>query len=98
MKPERREERREVVERSNAPSEGKRPIHTVQLGIISAAIWENKTEFGMKHSVTLEQRYKDDSDKWSSSHSVFGSNLPMAEKALSKAFDYITALEEQGRN
>ena len=78
-------------------SEAKRPVHTVKLGPVIAAIWENKTEYGPRYSVTLEQLYKDDSDKWNSSHSVFAANLPLAEKVLSKAFDYIECLEE-GRN
>ena len=75
--------------------EAKRPIHKITLGVISAAIWENDTKYGKKHTVTVEQLYKDEDDKWCSSQTINAGNLPIAEKALSKAYDYISALEEE---
>ena len=74
--------------------DSKKPVHTVKIGAINAAIWANDSKFGQRYSVTLEQRYKDD-DKWHSSSSINASQLPQAEKALAKAFDWIHAEDNQ---
>ena len=82
---------------ASAKEEAQKPLHVVRVGHINAAIWENKTEYGSRYSVTLEQLYKDGDKDWQSSRSLFSSNLPIAEKALARAFDYISNLEEGGR-
>lgn len=40
-------------------SMSKKPIHEVRLGRIKAAIWENDTQNGTLHNVTLSRLYKD---------------------------------------
>ena len=94
--------RREYV-RDVAPEETKkndspaRPVHKVKVGAISASIWENESKFGKRYSVTVEQLYQDDEDKWKSTSSINSSQLPQAEKALSRAYDWIANSEEEGR-
>ena len=44
------------------------PVAKVRVGLITASIWENKTDKGTFHNVTFERRYKD-GDQWKSSHS-----------------------------
>lgn len=39
----------------------KKPVHEIRLGRIKAAIWENETENGSRHNVSLSRLYKDDS-------------------------------------
>ena len=43
-------------------NEKKRPVHEVRLGRIRAAIWENSTEKGVRHNVTISRLYKDGDD------------------------------------
>lgn len=31
-----------------------KPVHEVRVGSLKAAIWENQTDNGMRHNVTLE--------------------------------------------
>ena len=58
------------------------PAGKVRVGLITASIWENKTEKGTFHNVTFERRYKD-GDQWKSSHSYNADDL----LALAKAAD-----------
>ena len=37
----------------------RRPVHEVRIGRIKAAIWENKTEQGMRHNVSITQTLSD---------------------------------------
>ena len=77
--------------------EPKEPAHTVRVGAVQAAIWASDTKFGILYNVTLEQRYKDDKDNWCSTSSINASQLPQAEKALAKAFDWVHATDSQAR-
>ena len=58
------------------------PVGKVRVGLITASIWENKTDKGTFHNVTFERRYKD-GDQWKSSHSYNADDL----LALAKAAD-----------
>lgn len=46
---------------------------------ISAAVWQNETETGVAHNVTIERRYLD-GDPWKSSTSFGRSDLPLVAK------------------
>ena len=39
-----------------------KPVHEVRAGDVKAAIWENSTESGVRHDVTLEKRHKSDDE------------------------------------
>ena len=35
-----------------------KPVHEIRLGRIRAAVWQNETEAGARHSVTFTRLYK----------------------------------------
>ena len=59
------------------------PVGKVRVGLITASIWENKTEKGTFYNVTFERRYRDAEGNWKSSHSYNADDL----LALAKAAD-----------
>lgn len=59
------------------------PVAKVRVGLITASIWENRTEKGMFHNVTFQRRYRDAEGNWKSSHSYNLDDL----LALAKAAD-----------
>ena len=52
-----------------------RPVHEIRLGRIRAAIWENDTQNGIRHNVSLSRIYKD-GEVWKDSSS-FGRDFGM---------------------
>lgn len=44
------------------------PVAKLRDGLLSASIWERKSEKGTFYSVTFERRYKDGQGNWKSSH------------------------------
>jgi hypothetical protein len=65
-----------------------RPIHEIRLGRIRAAIWENETEIGTRHNVTVSRLYKD-GDQWNDSASFGRDDLPLVGKVLDQAHSWI---------
>lgn len=66
----------------------KRPVHEVRFGRIKAAIWENETQNGTRHNVTLSRLYKD-GDEWKDSTSFGRDDLPLVAKVVDLAHSYI---------
>jgi hypothetical protein len=66
-----------------------RPVHEIRLGRIKATIWENATETGTRHNVTLARLYKDADDQWRDSHSFGRDDLPLAAKVADLAHTWI---------
>ena len=60
------------------------PVDKVRVGLITASIWENKTDKGNFCNVTFERRYKD-GDQWKSSHSYNTGDLLELAKAADLA-------------
>ena len=61
------------------PKEAKnRPVHEIRFGRIRAAIWQNETEVGTRHNVTISRLYKD-GDDWKDSTSFGRDDLPLAK-------------------
>jgi hypothetical protein len=57
------------------------PVHVVRLRNIRAAIWQNDTEFGTRHNVTVSRLYKDDQQVIDNAHTwicrqVQGQDVP----------------------
>ena len=52
------------------------PVHELRLGRIRAAIWENDTQNGTRHNVTLSRLYKD-GDNWRDTTSFGRDDLPV---------------------
>jgi hypothetical protein len=73
----------------SSPKESKkRPVHELRLGRIRAAIWENETEIGTRHNVTVSRLYKD-GDDWKDSTSFGRDDLPLVGKVCDLAHSWI---------
>ena len=70
-------------------TKGNRPVHDVRLGRIRAAIWENETDNGKRHNVTLSRLYKDDQGEWRDSSSFGRDDLPLVAKVSDLAHTWI---------
>lgn len=71
------------------PKEAKnRPVHEVRFGRIRAAIWQNETENGPRHNVTITRLYKDGND-WKDSTSFGRDDLPLVAKVCDQAHTWI---------
>jgi hypothetical protein len=71
------------------PKSGKnRPVHELRLGRIRAAIWQNETENGPRHNVTITRLYKDGED-WKDSTSFGRDDLPLVAKICDQAHTWI---------
>ena len=65
-----------------------KPVHEIRLGRIKAAIWSNESESGTWHNVTLRRLYQLDG-KWKETDSFGRDDLPLLEKVVAKAHDWI---------
>lgn len=65
-----------------------KPVHTIKLGRIKAAIWANQTEAGVRHNVTVQRLYKK-GDQWLSSESFGREDLPLVCKVLDMAHTWL---------
>ncbi len=69
-------------------STARAPAHQVRLGRIKATIWENETEHGVRHNVSIARIYKD-GEHWKES-SYFGrDDLPLVLKVADMAHTWI---------
>jgi hypothetical protein len=46
-----------------------KPVERIRIGAVSASIFKNESTNGPFHTVSIERRYKDDSDEWKSTSS-----------------------------
>lgn len=65
-----------------------KPVHEIRLGRIKAAIWENDTQNGTRHNVTLSRLYKD-GEQWKDSQSFGRDDLPLVAKVSDQAHSWI---------
>ena len=65
-----------------------RPVHTIRIGRIRAAIWSNSSEKGTWHNVTFERNYKDGED-WKSSDAFGRDDLLVLAKLADLAHTWI---------
>ncbi len=77
-------------------AEGKNPpVDKVRVGLITASIWENKTEKGTFYNVTFERRYRDGEGNWQTTHSYGTGDLlelaKCADLAHTKIIDAMAA-------
>ena len=66
----------------------KRPIHELRLGRIKAAVWENDTETGPRHNVTIARLYRD-GNQWKDTTSFGRDDLPLVAKVADMAHSWI---------
>ena len=67
------------------------------MGRIKAAIWENETQNGLRHNVTLTRIYKD-GNQWKTSESFGRDDLPLVMKVADMAHDWIYEHAQEGQN
>lgn len=78
------------------PKEAKnRPVHEIRFGRIRAAIWQNETEAGTRHNVTISRLYKD-GDDWKDSASFGRDDLPLVAKVCDQAHSWIFEQSSNG--
>lgn len=65
-----------------------RPVHEIRMGRIKAAIWENSTDNGTRHNVTVSRLYKD-GEQWKDSSSFGRDDLPLVAKVVDQAHSWI---------
>ena len=65
-----------------------RPVHEIRMGRIRAAIWENETQSGTRHNVTVCRLYKD-GDQWKDSSTFGRDDLPLVSKVIDQAHSWI---------
>ncbi|MBK7878913.1 MAG: hypothetical protein IPJ77_24915 [Planctomycetes bacterium] len=74
-------------------NERQKPVHEIRLGLVRASIWENKSEYGVRHNVTLERLYSvkldDNRRQWKSTGSFGRDDLLVAAKVLDLAHTWI---------
>ncbi len=66
-----------------------RPVHEVRMGRVKAAIWENESQHGARHNVTVTRIYKDADDQWRDSSSFGRDDLPLVAKVVDQAHSWI---------
>lgn len=75
-----------MSKQNDSPAKG--PVHEVRLGRIKAVIWENSTEHGVRHNVTICRLYKD-GNQWKDSTSFGRDDLPLVMKVADQAHSWI---------
>ena len=75
-------------ENETMANDKKRPVHEVRIGRIRAAIWENSTEKGVRHNVTISRLYKD-GDHWKDTASFGRDDLLLIGKVTDAAHSWI---------
>ena len=66
------------------------PVHEIRLGRIKAAIWENETQNGTRHNVTLQRIYREqEGGQWNTSDSFGRDDLPLVAKVADLAHTWI---------
>ena len=68
--------------------EKQKPAHEIRLGRIKATIWENETDNGTGHNVTVSRLYKD-GDQWKQTTSFGREDLPLVAKVADLAHTWI---------
>jgi hypothetical protein len=66
-----------------------KPVHEIRFGRIKAAIWENETQTGIRHNVTVQRIYKGEGDVWETSDSFGRDDLPLLMKVVDQAHTWI---------
>lgn len=73
---------------ASATSTAKRPAHEIRMGRIKATIWENDTQQGTRHNVSLSRIYKE-GNQWKDSNSFGRDDLPLVQKVADLAHSWI---------
>ena len=77
------------LENNTMAKTANKPVHEIRMGRIKAAIWENETQNGTRHNVTVQRIYKDEQQEWQSSDSFGRDDLPLLAKVVDQAHTWI---------
>lgn len=66
----------------------KQPVHEIRFGLIKAAVWENLTKHGPRHTVSVCRLFKNGSD-WKESTRFGRDDLPVLAKVADCAHTWI---------
>lgn len=83
-------EAREPEQQGQATADRNRPVHSVRLRNIRAAIWSNETEQGTRYNATFCRLYKDGEGYWRSSDSFGRDDLLLLAKVSDIAHTWIS--------
>ena len=73
-----------------------KPTHTVRIGAVKAAIWENRKDGGRTRcNVTFSKRYRDAEGQWKTTHSFGRNDLLVLAKVADQAHSQILVLEAE---
>ncbi|MBW3013188.1 hypothetical protein KY325_03420 [Candidatus Woesearchaeota archaeon] len=70
-----------------------KPEKQISTGSVQATIWNNAKGNTSYKTISLTRRYKDQNGKWQSSNSLRLNDLPKAQLALAKAYEYLVLRE-----
>lgn len=70
------------------PGQKTQPVHEIRLGAIKATIWENHTEAGTRHNVSVFRLFKD-GDNWKQTTSFGRDDLLTLAKVIDLAHSWI---------
>ena len=75
-----------------------KPMHSIRLGTLQAAIWSNTGPHGTFYNVTFERRYRDAKEEWQSSASFGRDDLLLLAKLADEAHTWIYERLNQDRD
>jgi hypothetical protein len=89
----------QAVRRGKMPTKEKaKPVQEIRFGRIKAAIWENESQNGTRHNVTLQRLYVDETGQWQSSSSFGRDDLPLVAKVVDLAHSWIYEQGQESRS
>jgi hypothetical protein len=71
------------------------PVHVIRFGFVKAAIWQNQTKSGERHTVSVVPLFRN-GDVWQESTRFGRDDLPLLAKAVDMAHTWI--YEHGGRS
>lgn len=71
-----------------ANNSSQKPVHEIRMGRVKAAIWENSTQQGVRHNVSIARLFKDGS-QWRDSTNFGRDDLPLVQKVADLAHSWI---------
>ncbi|MDE2755664.1 MAG: hypothetical protein OXI92_03995 [Acidobacteriota bacterium] len=72
-----------------------RPIETVRIGSVKAAIWGIQAGERTRYNVTFSKRYRDAQGQWKTTHSFGRNDLLVLAKVADQAHSQILVLEAE---
>lgn len=79
-------------------TEKKLPVSVIRRGLLSASIWANETQHGIRYAVTLSRRYRSADNTWQSTKTLDRDSLLLAAEMLREAASFVYGAEEARRH